>query len=228
MTATAPAQPLGPKAPDRTAGDVVRSAALKALIAGGVAVQRAKGDPVARLVTPSGRRNPYAAYRYTRESGLVVPSMIGWVTAHHAIADQILRNHESFGSAPVPDAPRPVSRMSRIAMRLRSGDSNATMQGRRVSSDRVFGEFPDPLGNESMIGMDPPDHTRLRRLVSRAFTPRAIAQVRTRVEEVAGELLDAADRSEFELMEGYAGVLPVVVISELLGIPVQDWERVKH
>jgi cytochrome P450 len=101
------------------------------------------------------------------------------------------------------------------------------MQGRRVTSDKLFDEVPDPLGQESMIGMDPPDHTRLRRLVSRAFTPRAIQRVRTRVEEVAEQLLDDAPR-DFEIMSGYAGILPVVVISELLGIPNSDWEKLKH
>ncbi len=225
MTFPAPAQPV---APSRTTGQILRGVALKAVIAGGVAVQRAKGDPVARLVMPSGRRNPYPAYRYVRETGLVVPTMIGWATADHKIADQVLRNHDLFGSAPVPDAPRPVTRMSKLMMWLRSGDRDAQIEGRRVASTRVFDEVPDPLGDESMIGMDPPDHTRLRRLVSRAFTARAIARVRDRVEEVADELLDGADPRQFELMEGYAGVLPVVVISELLGIPVRDWERVKE
>ena len=88
--------------------------------------------------------------------------------------------------------------------------------------------MPDPLGDESLIGMDPPDHTRLRRLVGRAFTPRVIAGVRARVEEVAADLLDVAPRRGFEVMDGYAGVLPVVVISELLGIPISDRERVKR
>ena len=75
--------------------------------------------------------------------------------------------------------------------------------------------------------MDPPDHTRLRRLVSRAFTPRAVSRIQDRVEDVAEELLDGAPRDGFELMSGYAGVLPVVVISEILGIPHRDWEKVK-
>jgi cytochrome P450 len=187
-----------------------------------------KGDPVARLVTPSGRRNPYPAYRQVRETEPLVPTMIGWVTADHALASAVLRDHDRFGVEPIPDAPRPQSVMSKVLMRLRSGEGDAAMAGRRVHSDRLFEEVPDPLGTESMIGMDPPDHTRVRRLVSRAFTPRAIARVRARVEEVADQLLDEADGGRFEVMSGYAGVLPVVVISELLGIPPSDWEKVKR
>ncbi|MFI7587942.1 cytochrome P450 [Spongisporangium articulatum] len=206
-----------------------RAVALQGLVAGGVAVKRVQGDPIARLVTPSGRRNPYPAYRQMRESGLVVPSMIGWVTAHHAVGNEVLRDHERFGSAPVPDVERPSTFLSRVMVRLRAGgEGNARMNGRRVTGDGLFDDTPDPLGDDSMIGMDPPDHTRLRRLVSKAFTPRAIEAVRGRVEEVADELLDAAPQRGFELMEGYAGVLPVVVISELLGIPTSDWERVKR
>jgi cytochrome P450 len=210
-------------------GDRVRGGALKAVVAGAVSVRWVKGDPVARLVTPSGRRDPYPAYRNIQEAGLVLPSMIGWVTASHAIAGEVLREHESFGSAPVLDAPPPEMTLTRrLAIRLRSGDSQAAVAGRRVTSARLYESVPDPLGEESMIGMDPPDHTRLRRMVSRAFTARAIQRVRQRVEEVADELLDSAPAESFELMSGYAGVLPVVVISELLGIPPSDWDRVKQ
>jgi cytochrome P450 len=213
----------------RGAREVVRAGVLQAVVAGGVAVQRFRGDPVARLVTPSGRRDPYPAYARIRQSGLIVPSMMGWITTHHAVVDEALRSPDRFGSAPVPDAQRPLSRMSKIMIKLRSGDDEgAAMDGRRVTSDRLFEEVPDPLGSESMIGMDPPDHTRLRRLVSRAFTPRAIEGMRARVEEVAEQLLHDAPRRGFDVVDGYAGVLPVVVISELLGIPTSDWERVRR
>jgi cytochrome P450 len=215
-------------AADRAVPGRIRSGALQLVIAGGLAVRRAQGDPIARLAGPAGRRDPYPAYRKIREDGPVVPSMIGWITANHAISTAVLRDHDTFGSASIPDAPRRVDLVSRMLARLRSGESTASMQGRRFTSEDLFQAVPDPLGEESMIGMDPPDHTRLRRLVSRAFTPRAIQRVRDRVEEVAAGLLDEAPRDQFELMSGYAGMLPVVVISELLGIPPRDWERVKQ
>jgi cytochrome P450 len=223
MTMTRPAAVAG----GAGAADRIRATALKAVIAGVVASKWAAGDPIARLAAPAGRADPYPLYRRTRESGLLVPSMIGLVTAHHGVAEEVLRDHERFGSAPVPRPNRrPKSRTARVIAALSPGGIPEQIDRRRPNPG-VFERTPDPLGSESMIGMDPPDHTRLRRLVSRAFTARAVGRITDRVEEVAGELLDGAPRDGFELMSGYAGVLPVVVISEILGIPHHDWERVK-
>ncbi|MGC5660283.1 cytochrome P450 family protein [Micromonospora sp. WMMD723] len=78
--------------------------------------------------------------------------------------------------------------------------------------------------NTSMLRIDPPDHTRLRRLVAKAFVPRRIEALRPRVEHLSGDLLDrlAAGADEADLIAGYASPLPVQVISELLGVPVED------
>ena len=71
-----------------------------------------------------------------------------------------------------------------------------------------------------------PDHTRLRALVSKAFTPSAVAALSPRIEDTVGELLDAlAGKSRFDLMREFAYPLPVIVIAELLGIPAQDRDR---
>jgi cytochrome P450 len=78
-----------------------------------------------------------------------------------------------------------------------------------------------------MLNSDPPDHTRLRRLVQKAFTPRRAEQLRPRAEEIAAGLLDqmAAARGDvIELLDGYARPLPITVLCELLGIPVTDRE----
>jgi cytochrome P450 len=78
-----------------------------------------------------------------------------------------------------------------------------------------------------MLNSDPPDHTRLRRLVQQAFTPRRAASLRPRAEEIAAGLLDemAAARGDVvDLIDGYARPLPITVLSELLGIPVADRE----
>lgn len=74
-----------------------------------------------------------------------------------------------------------------------------------------------------MILMDPPEHTRLRKLVSRAFTLRRMEGLRPRVAEIAGELIDdlPADRP-VDVMAHYAFMLPVLVICELLGVPAED------
>jgi cytochrome P450 len=82
---------------------------------------------------------------------------------------------------------------------------------------------PDVIG-ANMITSDPPDHTRLRRLVSRKFTARRIAALSSRIEAVAAELLDrmAAHTGEHDLVAEFAFPLPVSVISELLGVPSLD------
>jgi cytochrome P450 len=78
-------------------------------------------------------------------------------------------------------------------------------------------------GVRTLLFMDPPDHTRLRRLVSKAFTPRTIEQLRGHVGEICDDLLDQWRGDEpFEVMAGLAYPLPVIVICELLGVPVDD------
>ncbi|GIG56620.1 cytochrome P450 hydroxylase [Longispora fulva] len=77
--------------------------------------------------------------------------------------------------------------------------------------------------DRSMLGVDPPDHTRLRGLVSAAFTVRRVALLRTRIREITDGLLDAvADRSGVDLLDVFARPLPAIVICELLGVPVTD------
>jgi cytochrome P450 len=74
----------------------------------------------------------------------------------------------------------------------------------------------------SMLMMDPPDHTRLRKLVSKAFTPRTVERLRPHVAELVQEMLDDVDPAGFDLIAGLGYPLPVTVICELLGIPVED------
>src|SRR5436190_960889 len=92
--------------------------------------------------------------------------------------------------------------------------------------------FPTPPGfapedvPRSMLVMDPPEHTRLRGLVSLAFTPRRVRQLAPRIEAIAHELLDAAlARREVDLVEALTYPLPVVVIAELIGVPAEDRAR---
>ena len=76
---------------------------------------------------------------------------------------------------------------------------------------------------KSFLGMDPPDHTRLRGLVSRAFTPRSVSALAPRIERVVGELLDALEgRDKFDLIESFAYPLPITVIAEMMGVPPED------
>jgi cytochrome P450 len=98
-----------------------------------------------------------------------------------------------------------------------------------VLRDRRFGRGGDTVVNRSrrsFLAMDPPDHTRLRALVSKAFTPRLIERLRPRVRQLVDELLDeAVARGDVDLVAALAYPLPVTVISELIGIPAGDWGR---
>ncbi|MED2754244.1 cytochrome P450 [Bacillus thuringiensis] len=75
----------------------------------------------------------------------------------------------------------------------------------------------------NMLTVDPPDHTRLRRLVSKAFTPRMIEDLRPRIQQIADGLLVAVqEQGKMEIISDFAYPLPIIIISEMLGIPVTD------
>jgi len=81
----------------------------------------------------------------------------------------------------------------------------------------------------SMLFQDPPDHTRLRSLVSRAFTPRVVEGLRPRVQQIVDDIVDRAlDVRSMEVIGDLAYPLPVTVISEMLGVPAGDRESIKE
>ena len=87
---------------------------------------------------------------------------------------------------------------------------------------------PPPGLGLSMLDRDPPDHTRLRGLVSKAFTPKALESLRPGIQQIVDDLLaDAAGRGQMDLIEEFAYPIPVRVICEMLGVPVRDHERFK-
>jgi unspecific monooxygenase len=104
----------------------------------------------------------------------------------------------------------------------------------KVLRDPRFGHRPEDGGlwrestarNRSFLTMDPPDHTRLRRLVSKAFTPRLVERLRPRVETLVDELLEPVS-GEVDLIATLAYPLPVIVISEMLGVPAADRDLFK-
>lgn len=115
----------------------------------------------------------------------------------------------------------------------RYDDGLAALSDPRLSSDvrdasdpRLLAQLPESEREAMMSNMlraDPPDHTRLRRLVSKAFTARRVAELRPRVQEITDRLLDAVvPAGRAELVADFALPLPVTVISELLGVPVED------
>jgi cytochrome P450 len=91
-----------------------------------------------------------------------------------------------------------------------------------------FGVTVPPGVGLSMLDRDPPDHTRLRSLVSKAFTPRVIEGLRPRVQTIVDDLIARAEAvGSMDLIEEFAYPIPVNVICEMLGVPVEDHERFK-
>jgi cytochrome P450 len=95
--------------------------------------------------------------------------------------------------------------------------------GVRTTDGKLPGVDESTMPRRFMLMQDPPDHTRLRRLVSRAFTPPAIERLRPHVAELVAEMLDAAQPGgEFDVIGGLARPLPSTVICEMLGVPLED------
>lgn len=120
----------------------------------------------------------------------------------------------------------------------RHGDCEAILKDPRSSSDfrkssdfeRLIAENPDIEQNSGFFAqtrpflfLDPPDHTRLRGLVNKAFTPRNVEALRGRIQEIVNGLLEAAEKKgEIEVVEEFAYLVPVQVICEMMGVPVKD------
>src|SRR5688572_16032500 len=131
-------------------------------------------------------------------------------------------------------AEEPVCRLKTVFLKawmvMRYDDAVDVFRDPRLSRDLksklpYIPRFAQPL-MDNMLGRDPPDHTRLRGLVSQAFTPRRIEQLRGRVQAVCDELLAAVPPGRpFDLLEAYALPIPLTVIGDLLGVPKQDRRR---
>jgi cytochrome P450 len=109
-------------------------------------------------------------------------------------------------------------------------DCSAVLRHPNASSERgksmLAARRDRSRGRPSFLSLDPPDHTRLRRLVSKAFTPRTVARLEPRIRAVTTELLDAAAAAgHLELVSQLAYPLPVRIISEMLGVPLADHPR---
>jgi cytochrome P450 len=165
-----------------------------------------RGDLIARLLRdPAVRDEPYAVHEQLRARGPLVPGSLGLVTTSHAVAQEVLRS-EAFGVG-----------------------WDRSMAPGWVRWALEFGDELDATGvaePPSMLVVDPPDHTRFRRLVHRAFTPRATAASEPMIRRTAERLLDDLDgaRGTVDLVDAYAAQLPVLVIADLLGVPVERRE----
>jgi cytochrome P450 len=116
----------------------------------------------------------------------------------------------------------------------RYDDVVAALRDPRLAKEAIAGFVaarfgaPVPAMGQSMLDRDPPDHTRLRGLVSKAFTPRVVEGLRPHIQQIVDGLLDRVEGAGgMDLIEEFAYPLPVTVICEMLGVPVADHDRFK-
>jgi cytochrome P450 len=151
-------------------------------------------------IGPQALANPYPMYRALREEAPVSWNDLfeAWVFTRFADVDAILMD-QRFSA----DRSKAQTRFSEMIRQ----------------QQEEFGPFSQA---PTMLTSDPPEHTRLRRLVSKAFTPRAVENLRPRIRQIINELLDGIEGPEFDLVEEIAYPLPVIVIAEMLGVPPKD------
>ncbi|WP_079152531.1 cytochrome P450 family protein [Streptomyces sp. RTd22] len=161
-------------------------------------------SPAPTLFTWEFATDPYPAYAWLREHAPVhrttLPSGIdAWLVTRYADARQALAD-------------------ARLSKNPQRHSESAHARG-KVG---IPGEQRADLMTH-LLNIDPPDHTRLRRLVSKAFTPRRVAAFAPRVRELTDDLIDAfADRKEADLIHEFAFPLPIYAICDLLGVPRED------
>jgi cytochrome P450 len=156
-----------------------------------------------QLLDPANRANPYAVYERFRECGpLHMPDSNLTIFSSFRDCDEALRH--------------PASSVDR---------QKSTMVQRWVDD----GATQRPQGPPMFLFLDPPDHTRLRKLVSKAFVPKVVNELTPHITELVDGMLDrVAERGRFEAIDDLAHPLPVNVICRLLGVPIEDEAEFSH
>lgn len=205
---------------------------------------------------PEFRNDPYSLYRRFRERDPVHyaadadPHAPGtWYLFRYADVSSVLKDNR-FGRATQPSstpetcpvAPASADRgglhslarkalTPRIARRLREGLERFPRPFRNAEPDAALPESPNPfflMLEKWMLFRDPPEHTRLRSLVNKAFTARMVERLYPRIEVLADELLDRVQGGGvLDIIADFASPLPITVIAELLGVPPEDQERLR-
>ena len=166
-----------------------------------------KGDPQARFVAdPSVRADPVPLLEELRAQGPLVRARISHLTVDHATAYELLRSDDFRVIVVGSTLPPPL----------------------RWLGEQTRADLLHPLMPPSLLAVEPPDHTRYRKTVSSVFTSRAVAGMREQVEDTAAALLaDMVDTDgAVDVVDRYCSQLPVAIISEILGVPEEDRERV--
>ncbi len=159
---------------------------------------------ITRLLQPECRANPYPLYHELRARGAVFwdERIGGWVVTGHAEVMAILRD------------PRVSARRFMLDTAWIPEEQRATLGPPIEALSRL------------LLFVDPPSHTRLRRLISKAFTPRIVEGMRTHIQQHVDDLLDAvAEQGSFDVIRDLAYPLPAIVIAEMLGVPPGDRDQ---
>jgi cytochrome P450 len=159
---------------------------------------------------PQWASDPWPLYAELREAGRLQRSEQGfWVVTRHADCQALLRDRRASSDSTQVD----ITKVPPAGLRRSVADDDGSLAQAEVD-------------NRPFLFRDPPDHTRLRGLVAKAFTPKMIDGLRARTEAIVAELLDAAlERGELDVVADLAYPLPVRIICEMLGVPVADHER---
>jgi cytochrome P450 len=161
-------------------------------------------DKISRLMFDSDFiTNPYRAYSHLRAA-----TPLYWMDKFRNGAWLVTRYADVL--AGLHDARLSSQRSHNLTAALPS-----EVQSEFVTFNRIFSRW--------MLFLDPPEHSRIRKLLNKEFTPNMIQRLRPRIQEVVDSLLDdVAGKSEIEFMTDFANPLPVRVIAEMLGIPAED------
>ena len=161
---------------------------------------------------PGFLEDPYRQYAALRKHEPVHRAPLGgWVLTRYADIWALLRDQRVSSSEIIAEQER--------EMLLRSLGLWEAWQESVVKE----------LSNATMLTLDPPNHTRVRGLVSRAFTPKAIEGLRAHIEELVDDLLNSSrDGGRFDVVHALAEPLPALVICELLGVPAEDRARLQQ
>ena len=185
----------------------IRWLALHGVVRGISAVAARRGDPQARLIAdPQARSDPGAFADEMRALGPVVRGRAVLMTFDHAVASEVLRSEDWRVSSLGINLPKPL----------------------RWIVERTSNDLLHPIEPPSLLSIEPPEHTRMRKLVSSVFTTRAVARLRERVQERADQLLDELGGDTINVVDRYCAQLPVAVIGDILGVPEVDRPNILH
>ena len=155
------------------------------------------------LWTPEAMADPYPLYKLLREHSPIMHNEMldGWVLTRYDDVVSVLKDQ-----------------------RFSADRNQARSQSEYLKAAMAAREEMGAIANtQTMLSADPPEHTRLRGLVSKAFTPKTVEGMRVHIQEIVEDLLDEVQsEGQMDVIEDLATPLPVIVIAELLGVPPEE------